>query len=151
MDCNSWYDRDLAFANLALLTFWGVLWPTLPGRATRVTVAFFVGGLCLHSTWLNECCVRKEKSRIADVAKYLRAQYRPGDIVVLSDPMTLNCLRYYAFQAGLLQIAMRCPIDHADSIHYTQAAALDECEVLDPVRWSSESCALRNSCKVRQF
>jgi hypothetical protein len=104
------YERYLFFAQLFLLAFWGIVWDRLPGWLPRLGLACFLCALSMSSLMVTQKKWPTHPPALAEAAAFLRDHYRDGDVVWTGDPKTLNGLRYYAAQAGMPTITIRCLI-----------------------------------------
>lgn len=101
-------ERYLFFAQLFLFAFWGIVWDRLPGLVPRLGLACF---LCTLSLFNLESVREQWPTRppaLATAAAFLRDHYQDGDVVLTGSPFELNRLRYYAAQAGIPTIQVRC-------------------------------------------
>ncbi len=132
-------ERYLVFAHLSLLGLWGVLWCRLPDAAPRVLLACWIGLPCLYG--LGEALARMPEGppAIAKAAAVLKQHYQPGDVVFVGSPSAVNLLRYYARQAGLETLSVRCPASpFGQDGHQTHVAALQA----EDVTWPHEGATL---------
>jgi mannosyltransferase len=102
------HERYLFFAQFFLFAFWGVVWDRLPGLAPRLGLGCFLCALSVSTL----ATVREQwptrPPALAGAAAFLRDRYRDGDVVLTGSPSALNRLRYYAAQAGMPTIQVRC-------------------------------------------
>jgi hypothetical protein len=119
-------ERCLVLAQFGLLGLWGVTWWGLPGTPERLLVACVIG---LPSLWgLGNALAElpAEPPALQQAATFLRQEYRPGDIVLIDNAGGLNRLRYYAAEAGLGDLDVRCPfIPPFDGGHVVHVASLE--------------------------
>ena len=132
-----WFDRPivvergLAFAQFSLCGFWGVVWCRLNGWLGKLLLASLLGIPCLYGLANNLGNLPAAAPAHEAAMAWLQQTYRQGDVVLVAGPRALNRLRYYATQAGMTSIDVRCPEPASPSMagkgHYT---AIDAGEVL---------------------
>ncbi|MGH7171279.1 MAG: glycosyltransferase family 39 protein [Gemmataceae bacterium] len=101
-------ERYLYFAQFSLFAFWGIVWDRLASWLPRLGLACL---LCTMSVFGLMRAREQWPSRppaLAEAAASLCKHYQEGDVVLTGDPKALNRLRYYASQAGMLTIKVRC-------------------------------------------
>jgi len=102
------YDRYLVFAQFFLLGFWGIAWAHLPGWPARLVVSCLVGAVSLGGLWCAVTQFPASAPALVKAADFLKERYEPGDLILMNGPAALNRLRYYAEQAGIESINVRC-------------------------------------------
>jgi len=118
-------ERYLVFAQFFLLAYWGLIWCYLPNLLARVWLAAFLVVACLCG--LDETARRLPSipPPVAQAAEFLRLHHETGDLILVDAPSDVNRLRYYAMQAGVGPVEIRCPMNPlADTRHFTHVAAL---------------------------
>jgi len=102
-------ERGLAFAHFSLFGFWGVIWSRCNGWLWRFVLSCFLGTFCL-SGLMNTLKDVPSTPPAEEVAMaWLKQNHRPGDVFFVAGPRALIRLRYYATQAGMTSIDVRCP------------------------------------------
>jgi mannosyltransferase len=135
--------RCLFFAQLFLFAFWGIVWDRLPGLVPRLGLGCF---LCALSLFNLETIREQWPTRppaLANAVAFLRDHYQDGDVVLTARPSAVNRLRYYAAQAGMRTISVRCILSPFQPPgHIVHLGSLQAADIL----WtglSSELCAVR--------
>jgi hypothetical protein len=124
-------ERYLAFAQLSLLALWGVIWCRLTGGVARLLLAGLLCPIGLSGLWTAIHRFPDRPAAMVLAAGYLKEHWKPGDVILVGHPSSVNRLRCYAAQAGLPALDVRCqvnPFTAAD--HYSHAVALTSDDVL---------------------
>jgi mannosyltransferase len=130
--------RYLAFAQVALLAFWGVIWCRMPGAASRSLLAVVAGLPAISGLEAAAEGLPKSPPAIAEAAAFLVEQARPGDVVLLPAPSSVHRLFCYAGPAGAAGLALRCRVSpFSQDDHITHVAALRAEEAV----WDGEEVA----------
>jgi mannosyltransferase len=103
-------ERYLLFAQFSLFAFWGIVWDRLPGLLPRLGLACCLCALSVSSLMMARAQWPTRPPTLAEAAAFLCNHYQEGDVVLTSDPKALNRLHYYAAQAGMPVIPVRCLI-----------------------------------------
>lgn len=104
------HERYLVFAQFFLFAFWGIVWDRLPGFLPRLTLGGLLCGLSLSGTATVREQWPSRPPALAEAVAFLRDHCQPGDVVLTESPSAVNRLRYYAAQAGCLNIRTRCMV-----------------------------------------
>lgn len=102
------HERYLLFAQFFLFAFWGIVWDRLPGWLPRLGFGFFLCALSVSSLEMVREQWPTRPPAQAEAATFLRDYYQDGDVVLTGSPSALNRLRYYAAQAGMPTVRVRC-------------------------------------------
>jgi hypothetical protein len=126
-------ERYLLFAQFFLFAFWGIICDRLPGLVSRLGLGCFLCALSLF----NLTTVRQQwptrPPALSAAATFLRDHYQDGDMVLTGSPAALNRLRYYAAQAGMSTLQVRCTLNpFLPPGHVVHLASLQAEDVLWP-------------------
>lgn len=122
--------RYFVFAHVGLLGLWAVAWERFRGLGER---AFLVGLLvppCLFGLWQTFADIPDGPPAVAQAARALAQDYRPGDVVLVESPGDLTIVRYYAARAGLPHLEARCVVRASGGGHVSHLAALAAAEAI---------------------
>jgi len=130
-------ERFTVFAHVGLCALAGVAWPALP-RVLRLGAGGVIGAATLLglAAFLRE--LPDEPPAVAQVARYLRRQQQPGDVVVVDSPRALNKLLFYGQQEGLGELSLRALPGVAGGGHYTHHASLQPGEAIEQVEHAAQ-------------
>lgn len=106
-------DRYLAFAQVGLLCLWGVAWGGLRSWLARAALACLLGGAALPAAIDQTSRLVEPEHAALPALRYLAEQYRPGDLVMVSDARQVNRVRYYARKYGFEPADVRCAVHAA--------------------------------------
>jgi len=102
------YDRYLVFAQFFLLGFWGIAWASLAAWRERLAVGCLLGAVSVAGLWITIRRLPATQPPLMKAAEFLQERYRAGDLILTNGPAAVNRLRYYAKQAGIKAINVRC-------------------------------------------
>jgi mannosyltransferase len=132
-----WFDRPifvergLAFAQFSLFGFWGVVWSRLSGWPGKLLLGCVLGIPSLYGLTKSLGNIPAIPPAQEAAMAWLKQNYQPGDVVLVAGPRALNRFRYYATQAGMTTIDVRCPEPSPASMaRKGHSAALEGREVL---------------------
>jgi hypothetical protein len=124
-------ERYLAFAQLALFGYFGMIVSRLPGVPERLCLACLLGALGLTGLWNAVATFPATPPAHAAAAAYLKDHFRTGEVVLTDGPATLNRLRYYADRAGIHSLVSRCELSpFLGSGHICHLASLEGQDVV---------------------
>lgn len=136
--------RYLTFAQLSLLGFWGVVCWRLPGWPERALLAAAVSIPALVGLGVELSALPTKPPPLASAAEFLRAQHKRGDLVLVAGPPAVNRLRYYAKQAGIDNLDVRCRVNlFTHDLHMSHAAALQTRDIFWPEEMSGGTAPSR--------
>jgi mannosyltransferase len=124
-------ERYLLFAHFFFLGFIGVVWSAIPYRAARILVGCWIASTALWGVGDRLARYPENVPPVVSAMKELRRHYGAGDLVLVETPTEVNRLRYYASQAGLNSVNIRCEIDSfGKDRRFSHIAALTNEDVL---------------------
>ncbi len=124
-------ERYLLFANVGLLALLGATYAVLGNRLVRIAFAAVLGMLFLSATVSYMRSLPSDAPAMEQAMAWLKNQYRPGDVVTVSLPQTVNISKYYARRAGfeidarvyLMPVAEGGQPIHTTSLHGSELLA----------------------------
>jgi hypothetical protein len=130
-------ERFTVFAHVALCALGGVALAVLP-RAAQAAAAAVLGAATLTGLFgfLRE--LPDAPPAALQVARYLRRQQQPGDVVVVDSPRALNKLLFYGRQVDLLGLPLRTLPGVAGGGHYTHLGSLQPGERVEDVEQAAQ-------------
>jgi hypothetical protein len=115
--------RYLAFAQVALFGFWGTLVAAIPRPTARAGVAALIALFASVGFFgVGHLDARTEHPAMAAL-RFLGEHHRKGDLILVSDPASVNQTRYTARQIGLDEIDVRCLSSGVSSTGHTNHIA----------------------------
>lgn len=119
-------ERYLVFGHVALLSFWGWFWQSLPGATWRVLATSTLGSLALLGLVDDMSRWPSGPPAVERATAFLSQRLEPGDFIIVSSAVEANRLRCYLSLAGNRRVALRVRYTpFARDIHFSHAAALD--------------------------
>lgn len=138
-------DRYLAFSQFALLGLWSVVWRALPDVIGRAVFAGLFALACSLGLAATIGQIPDEPPAVVKAVEFLRAGYQDGDRVLVSGPIEVNLLRYYAEQAGCSPLDVRCRMGRSTAVrHINHSAALASTDIL----WADDQDAFAGVKRV---
>jgi hypothetical protein len=124
-------DRYLALSQFSLSGFFGIFVASSQSQLMRLVVGANLIGCGIYSSAMYVSMLPREVPAIVQAVKYLSERYRPGDLVIVPDPRTVNIARYYVSSSGINEINLRCPIKWHDAQgHVNHISSLRESDLL---------------------
>lgn len=115
-------ERYLLFANAGLLALLGATFAVLDSRIARVAIAGVLGTVFLPATTAYLRSLPSDTPAMAKAMDWLKNQHRPGDVVTVDLPQTVNISKYYAHLAGLeidARVYLMSGVEGGQPIHTT--------------------------------
>lgn len=126
-------DRYMLFSQVALFAFCGVIFARIRIPALKVGWALLLLAPSSVATFNYFQHLPTESSAIDMLMADVRHEYRVGDMILVSDAATVNVTRYYAIQAGLETVDVRCPVPCLSKGHVDHLSSL----TADDMLWDS--------------
>jgi mannosyltransferase len=130
-------ERFTVFAQVGLFGLVGIAWPVLH-RWGRLGTAAAIGAATLAGLFAFLRALPDTPPATVQVARYLRRQREPGDVVVVDSPRALNKLMFYGRQVDLAELPLRALPGVAGGGHYTHLASLQPDERVDDVEQAAQ-------------
>jgi len=125
------YGRYMAFSHFFFLGLCGACLTRLPRLLERWLLGIVMAGLCLYGLGRFWERLPGQPAPLAAVAGVLKDQHAAGDLVLVGERWEVNLLRYYALEAGIEALDVRCEVPRFPRKgHLSHIATLEAREVI---------------------
>jgi len=125
------YDRYLSFAQWALLCYWGTVCARLPGWPVRFVLGSFIAASAVAGIDWRVLESGGSRPPLAQAGEFLKQHAKPGDQVWVAGAAEVNRVRYYASQAGLPNLWVRCHVSLGQKGHIVHLSSLCGEDILE--------------------